>query len=371
MKVSFNDQQRIQVPLRKELDAAWHRIVDNNSYIGGSEVEAFEQEFGKYCATNGAPRYVAGVSNGLDGLELTLRACDVRSKDEVIVPANTFNASVAAIIAAEAYPILVDCCTDTKLMDLNQLESKLTSNTRAIMPVHLYGQQVPMRNLLTDFQGIVIIEDACQAHGSLQEGNAPGKYSHAAVFSFYPGKNLGAFGDAGAVVSDSQQVIEKIKQLRNYGQTSKYHHDILGSNKRLDALQAAILRVKLPHLDDWNESRRKTALEYFERLKGVGDLRFPMTLPGNLHACHLFVVETDKRDELQKYLAEQGVDTGIHYPVPIHLQPAFGHLGYLEGDFPNAEAASKRGLSLPLFPGIRDDEIGYVVDSVRKFYSRQ
>ncbi len=368
MKIPFNDLTRIHEPIRREIDEALKRTIDNNAFILGKEVNDFERNFASYCGQPGE-NYAAGISNGLNALTLILHALDIGKGDEVIMPANTFNATAAAIRNAGAVPVLVDCEDRTALIDCSQLESRVNANSRAIMPVHLYGQQADMGAIKT-FAGrhqLYVVEDAAQAHGSLQNGSEPGKLSNAAGFSMYPGKNLGAFGDAGAVVSRDPSLIERVKRLRNYGQSKKYHHDTVGFNERLDGIQAAILNVKLPYLNEWNKSREVSALGLVERLSDLEELDIPKTAKGNFHTYHLFVIRTQNRDELAKSLNEKGIDTGVHYPVPIHLQPAFDYLGYKKGQFPVAEDWARRGLSLPLFPFMKESELDCIADSVRDF----
>ncbi len=368
MKIPFNDLRRIHDPLREEFDAAWRRIVVNNAFILGREVEQFEGDFARYCKLPGK-EYAAGVSNGEDALELMLRALGIGKGGEVITAANTFNATVSAIQIVGATPVLVDVNPDTYLMNMEEVKNKITSRTMAIIPVHLYGQRTPLEGIcaFTEERGIYVLEDACQAHGSLRYGSPLGQ-SDAAAFSFYPGKNLGAFGDAGIVISRNDKLIERIKHLRNYGQSKKYHHDELGLNKRMDSLQAAILSVKLPHLDAWNECRRKSAEKLTKQLEGVGDLSLPVTLEGNTHSFHLYVVRTEKRDELQAYLSTRGIETGIHYPCPIHLQKSFASLELPRESFPIAERNAQMILSLPLFPFMKEEEIAYLAESVQGFF---
>ncbi|MEK6910280.1 MAG: DegT/DnrJ/EryC1/StrS family aminotransferase [Nanoarchaeota archaeon] len=368
MKIPFNDLSRIHDPIRTELDSAWRRIVDANAYILGIEVEKFEENFAQNHGQIGKQN-VAGLSSGTDALELILRAKDIGAGDEVITVSNTFFATASSIFAAGAKPVFVDVDHETDLMDVKQVPAKITPRTKAIMPVHLYGQQADMPALrkIADEYKLVLIEDACQAHGARQNGSLPGYLGDAAAFSFFPGKNLGAFGDAGAVLSKDESLIARIKSLRNYGQTEKYHHDVLGSNKRMDGLQAAVLNVKLPHLVDWNESRATAAFYLSERLKEVPGLVLPKTVEGNTHVKHLYVIQVPDRDRLADYLKSNGIDTGIHYPVPIHMQPAFSYLRLKEGELPVTEGLSKRILSLPIFPSMREEELAFLSDRIKSF----
>lgn len=372
MKVKFNDLNRLHEEIRDQIDDAIKRVIDNNAYVLGKEVETFEENFANYNLMYGKEN-AAGVSTGMDALELILRAKDIGYGDEVITQTNTFNATASAIVNTGAKPVLVDI-DEYYMADIEEIEKKINKKTKAIMPVHLYGQMAKMSNLvgLIDLDGlnISIIEDACQAHGANQYGEPPGGAGDAAAFSFYPGKNLGAFGDGGIVVSKDTKLIEKIKKFRNYGQTKKYHHDECGRNNRLDGLQAAILDVKLNKLNEWNASRNKSAKKYIESLENINEIKLPKTISGNYHVYHLFVIEAEKRDELISHLEKNEIETGIHYPIPIHLQKAFENLGYKKGDFSNAERGAERIVSLPIFPYMRDDEIEYVCENIREFYKK-
>lgn len=368
MNIPFNDLSRHHGYIRDQLDYAWKRVVDANSFILGSEVENFEDNFGKLNEQKGMQN-VAGISSGTDALEIILRAMDIGKGDEVITVPNTFYATASSIYFAGAKPVFVDVDPRTALMNVNQVTSKINARTRAIMPVHLYGQQADMVYLrkIADRYSLALIEDACQAHGARQNGKLPGFFGDAAAFSFFPGKNLGAFGDAGAVVSKDEALIEKIKKMRNYGQSKKYHHDELGSNKRIDALQAAILNIKMQHLERLNNLRFKASSYLSDMLKDIPNLVLPETALGNTHVNHLYVVQVSDRDGLAAHLKLNGIDSGIHYPVPIHLQPAFSYLDISEGAFPVTESLSKDILSLPIFPFIKNEEIDYLADKVKSF----
>lgn len=366
MKVPFVDLNRVHNPLREELNQAINRVINDNSYILGKEVEEFEKNFAAYCDVG----YAAGVSTGTDALELILRGLGIENGDEVIVPANTFIATASAIVSAGAKPVLVDCDEDYNI-DATKIESAITSKTKAIVPVHLYGKPAHMNKIMeiAKKHNLKVIEDACQAHGAKYDGEKAGSFGDAAAFSFYPAKNLGAFGDAGIAVSNDKELIEKIKMLRNYGQSKKYHHNFFAFNRRMDTIQAAILNIKLKHLDEWNEQRRKIASIYsrgLENLKGIVEI--PKEDKNKEHIYHLYVIRTEKREELQNFLKEKGIDTGIHYPLPIHLQEAFRHLGYKEGDFPRTEEYAKQILSLPVFPGMADEEAKNVVNEIKSFF---
>jgi dTDP-4-amino-4,6-dideoxygalactose transaminase len=300
------------------------------------------------------------VGTGLDALELALRAHGIGPGDEVITAANTFIATVLAIEAVGARPVLVDVDRETYVMDPDAAAAAVSPRTRALMPVHLYGQPVALDAMLALAQrhDLVVIEDAAQAHGARYHGRRAGAFGHSAAFSFYPAKNLGACGDGGIIVTSDDGIAERARVLRNYGQRVKYHHSAIGTNSRLDTLQAAILTVKLPHLDEWNNARRRHARAYTERLAGV--VHTPATAAGVEHVYHLYVIEIDRRDEVQQHLRSCEVDTGIHYPIPVHLQEACLHLGYRPGEFPNTEAAATRILSLPMYPELAPAQIDHV-----------
>jgi dTDP-4-amino-4,6-dideoxygalactose transaminase len=308
------------------------------------------------------------VANGTDALELALRAVGVGPGDEVILPANTFIATALAVVRAGALPVLVDAEPEHHLIDLAQVAKHVTARTRAVMPVHLYGQMVPLEELesLIRQSGLIVIEDAAQAQGARRQGRGAGTLGLCAGTSFYPGKNLGAYGDAGAVLTNSDAIAGKVRALRNYGSEVKYHHPEIGFNSRLDTLQAVVLKAKLRHLAKWNEARREAARRYDDLLAGVSGVTPPRTLPGNEHVHHLYVVRVPRRDEVLRLLNDDGVGAGIHYPVPIHLQGAFKHLGLAEGSFPVAERAAKEILSLPLSPEITPEQQTRVVDSLRR-----
>ena len=339
-------------------------VLDKTAFILGSVVKDFEAE---YAAFTGA-RHCIGVANGTDALELALRAARVGAGDEVILPTNTFIATALAVVRAGARPILVDSDPDFHLVDLGQVASRITAKTKAIIPVHLYGQLAPMEKVVEFAQGrgFIVIEDAAQAQGARRGGRAAGAWGLAAGTSFYPGKNLGAYGDAGAVTTDSDEIATRVRALRNYGSEVKYHHPELGFNSRLDTLQAVVLRAKLRRLAGWNEARRKAARRYDELLADLGAVTRPQTLPGNEHIYHLYVVRVPKRDEVVKKLNADGIGAQIHYPVPIHLQGAFTFLGHREGSFPVAEQAAREIVSLPMFPEITAEQQRRVVESLRR-----
>lgn len=363
MKVPFNDLRRIHDPLRTEFGAAFERVINNSSYILGREVEDFEQRFAEYCGA----RYAVGVSSGTDALELILRGYNIGKGDEVITVPNSFIATASAVAFTGAKPVFVDCGEDYNI-DAGRIEERITERTRAVIPVHLYGQPADMDEVIEIARrhNLKVVEDACQAHGAMYRGKKAGNLGGAAAFSFYPGKNLGAFGDGGIVVSDDADLIARIRMMRNYGQSEKYHHATKGYNRRLDALQAAILGIKLPHLDKWNRMRATIAEKYSDMLKEVVEV--PAKKNDRESIWHLYVIAADNRDELQKHLRAHEIETGLHYPIPIHLQQSFSMLGHKPGDFPNTEKSAKRILSLPIFPVMNEGEADYVCEKIREFY---
>ena len=333
-----------------EVRSGMARVMDSSSFILGRDVAEFEAAFAAFSEV----RHCIGVANGTDALELALRALGVGAGDEVILPANTFIATAAAVIRAGATPVLVDCDPVPQLIDVAQVAAKVTPRTKVILPVHLFGQVARVEELLAlaEMRGIAVVEDAAQAQGARRHGTTAGGFGIAAGTSFYPGKNLGAYGDGGAVLTSSDEVARKLRALRNYGSEVKYSHPEIGFNSRLDTLQAVVLQAKLRRLAAWNEARRDAARRYHALLAELPGVTLPATLPGNEHVWHLYVVRVPRRDEVLRRLHEAGVGAGVHYPVPIHLQGAFANLGHRPGDFPEAEAAAAEVLSLPLFPQI-------------------
>lgn len=346
--------------LGRELEEAARRVLSSTRYILGPEVESFEREFAAACE---APHAI-GVANGTDALALALRAVGVGSGDEVVTVANTFIATQEAIRDVGARPVFVDVDAATRTLDPALVEAALTPRTKAVIPVHLHGHPADLDPLLalTRDRGIAIVEDAAQAHGARYRGRAVGTLGDVAAFSFYPGKNLGAAGDAGAVVTTRADVAARVRSLRNHGRTAKYIHDEEGRNSRLDELQAALLRVKLPHLAAGNERRRALAARYSERL--AGRVEVPVPAGWATAVVHLYVVEVDGRDALAAHLASLGIETGVHYPVPLHLQPASAYLGYARGRFPVSERQADRMLSLPIYPELTDEQQDLVIDAI-------
>jgi dTDP-4-amino-4,6-dideoxygalactose transaminase len=378
--IPFLDLVTPHLELRDELMNAVSEIITSAMFIGGPALEQFEREFAEFCNT----RHCIGVSSGTDALRFALMAAGVGPGDVVVTVPNTFVATAEAIIQTGATPQFVDVDPETFNMSADALrhylEDKPAGAVKAIIPVHLYGQMCEMDAImdLARKHGLVVIEDACQAHGSQYYSQAAGLWQvagsvgDAAAFSFYPGKNLGACGEAGAVTTNDESVANKIRMIRDHGQNKKYHHAVEGYNGRLDAVQAALLRVKLPHLAAWNASRRKAAENYNEMLGGIEDLKPPCEPEWSRGNYHLYVVNcAENRDALQTYLASKHIGTGLHYPIPIHLQPAYAHLGYGPGDFPISEELSHRIISLPMYPQLSTEQQRQVVEAVSEFCESQ
>jgi dTDP-4-amino-4,6-dideoxygalactose transaminase len=390
MKIPFLDLKATYTELKPEFDAAYHRVMDSGWYLLGSELEAFESEFAAYCNAT----HCVGVGNGLDALVLILRAYDIGPGDEVIVPAHTFIATWLAVSQVGATPVPVDIEPDYYGIDATLIEKAITPNTKAIMPVHLYGHPANMDpiNAIAEKHGLKVIEDAAQAHGAEYKGKRCGTLGNAAAFSFYPGKNLGAFADAGAVVTNDSELAEKVRKLRNYGCVVKYQHELQGTNSRIDELTAAFLRIKLSHLDEWNERRKKIAEQYLTELSAVSDqssafssqssvlsgqapvfanyslptdnFTLPTVAPWATPAWHLFVVRHSQRDQLQQMLAEVGIGSLIHYPVPPHLTDAYKDLSYKVGDFPVSEQLCSEILSLPIGPHLDSEHVQFLIQTL-------
>ncbi len=359
--VPFVDLAGQHDPIREQLDYAVRCVLDSSQFILGRQLEAFEEEFASYCGVE----YCVGVGSGTDALVLALRACGVVPGDEVITPSHTFVAGPLAIASVRAVPVFVDVDEVTCTIDIDRVREAITTRTRAIMPVHLYGRYADVCGLATlaEERGLWLIEDASQAHGARVDGRAAGSVGHLGCFSFYPSKNLGACGDGGAIVTRDTKLAARLRLLRNYGQTRKYQHETLGLNSRLDELQAAILRVKLPHLDAWNDARQRAARTYAALLDPA--VRPPAPSAPHDHVFHLYTVRSESRDALQRFLAERGVETGIHYPVPTHRQPAFRDVPHIARDLRVTDRLAGEALSLPMFPTISREQISYVADQVR------
>lgn len=373
--IPFIDLKLQHQPLESELKKSIQEVLERGDFILGQAVAKFESSFATTCGVENA----IGVACGTDAIALGLQACGVSAGDEVILPANTFIATLIGVLHTGATPVLVDCDEETALIDLEIAQKAVTNKTKVILPVHLYGQMVAPSKLLDFAQAnkLIIFEDAAQAHLAQREGYRAGSIGTAAAFSFYPSKNLGCFGDGGMVVTSDQKVASKMRMLRNYGAPRKYVYEELGTNSRLDTLQAAVLNVKLPYLKGWNSDRNQAAQKYDTLLspmkeKGIIPIQ---NLSGTGHIYHLYVIRiTDKspidRDTLKDKLGVAGISVGIHYPIPCHLQPAYQHLGYKKGDFPNSETLSQQILSLPMYPVISEEQINLVVETIIQIISQ-
>lgn len=363
MRVPFVDLKLLHSELEEELQAVFTRVLHNSSFVLGPEVERFEHDFAAYCGTE----HCVAVNSGTAALHLALAALEIGPGDEVITVAHTFIATAEAISAVGAKPKFVDIDPVSYCMDPQRLEEAITSRTRAIIPVHLYGQMADMDAILAiaNRHGIPVIEDACQAHGAEYKGSRAGSLGTAGCFSFYPGKNLGACGEGGAVTTNDAELARRIRMWRDHGSLKKYEHQIVGHNMRMEGLQGGILAVKLRFLDRWNEMRRQAAVQYAEVLSGT-QVTLPVEVPYGRHVYHLYVVQSNDRDGLRQQLSDAGVESGLHYPIPLHLQHAYRHLGYQRGDFPVTERIKDRILSLPIYPGITREAIERVAAGVQE-----
>ena len=366
MPVPFVDLSAQYRSIKEQIDQALADVIDRCAFVGGETVQQFEQDFALYCGINAdgndVELHCTSCGNGTDALYLAMRALGIGPGDEVITVAHTFIASAEAITLTGAAPVFIDVHRDTLLMDVDLIEPAITERTKAIMPVHLYGQPCDMQgiNAIAARHNLKVVVDAAQAHGATFEGKRPGALSDVACFSFYPGKNLGAYGDGGAVVSGDRELIQKIKMLSNHGRLEKYTHQIEGVNSRLDGMQAAVLSVKLRYLNQWNQARRSHAARYIEALTD-SDLTLATTDPRTDPVWHLFVVRSTERDALAAKLKQQQIATGVHYPIPLHLQPAYGYVNLPAGSLPVTEQAASQVLSLPMFAELTDQQIDQVV----------
>lgn len=361
-EINFVNLKRQYSEIETEIDLVIKKVLKGTDFILGNIVEEFEMKFADYCES----KYCLGTSSGLDALKLSLRALNIGEGDEVITVANTFIATVLAISYSGAKPVLVDCNEQDYNIDVSKIESAITEKTKAIIPVHLYGQPADMDPIMEIAQkhNLYVIEDACQAHGAEYKGKKVGSIGDVGCFSFYPGKNLGAYGDGGAVITDNSKLAQKIRILRNYGKNEKYDFVLKGYNNRLDSIQAAVLGVKLNYLNKWNDQRREHAKQYRELLKNI--VITPFEKENVKHVYHLYVIRVKDREELIKKLELRGISTGIHYATPLHLQGAYKELGYKMGDFPVTERLSKEILSLPMFSELEQGEIEYITDNIKK-----
>lgn len=353
--------------IKTQIISVIQKVISQSNFVLGESVEKLEKRFSQFVGT----KYAVGVDSGCSALELGMRGLGIKTGDEVITPVNSFIASSSTISAIGAKPVWIDCDPQTYNLDATQIDKLITKKTKAIMPVHLYGQPADMESIkrLAKKNNLWIIEDACQAHGAKYKDKPVGSFGDFAAFSFYPGKNLGAFGDAGILTTNNKKLAETVSQMRNYGQTKKYHHHKTPHNKRIDNLQAAILLVKLRYLKKWNRLRYKHAQAYSSILANIKSIKIPQQSKNSTHVYHLYVIETQLRDKLQKYLRNKGIQTGIHYPIPIHLQKFYQSTGKNKDSFPIAESVAKSILSLPMFPELKQSEIVYICTSIKKFYS--
>jgi dTDP-4-amino-4,6-dideoxygalactose transaminase len=360
MRVPLVDLVAQQREIADEIAPLLEEVLGSAAFIGGPVVAEFEQAYAQYIGVE----HAVGVANGTDALELALRVAGVKPADEVILPANTFIATAEAVSRIGAAPVLVDVDPDHLLIDPSRAQQAITTRTKAIVPVHLFGQTAPMEWIaeLSEAYGVSIVEDAAQSHGAKRSGRPAGGFGIAAATSFYPGKNLGAAGDAGAVLSNDADVAARVRLIRAHGSDRKYVHDVVGFNSRLDAVQAVVLHAKLRRLTKWNDLRREAAERYFELLADVPGLHLPVSDPMNADVWHLFVVQVEERDRVLAGLIAAGIGAGVHYPTPIHLTGAYAHLGYRRGDFPVTESVADRILSLPLYPHIRSEQQEYVAE---------
>ncbi len=366
MKVPFVDLKLQYQSLKKDMVPAVEGIMDSASFILGKAVENFERNF----ADAHRAKHGIGVGSGTDALHILLWALGVGPGDEVITVSHTFIATSEAISLTGAKPVFVDIDPVTYTMDPKLIERAITKKTKAIVPVHLYGQPAPMDEIMAvaNRHKLPVIEDCAQAHLATINGKPVSQFGIGAGFSFYPGKNLGAYGEAGGVLTNDDALAANVRMLRDHGSQKKYHHELVGHNYRMDGIQGAVLGVKLPHLNAWTEARREHAKVYDQKLKGVGDLVTPVEAPGRKHVYHLYVIQTRRRDELQAFLNAREIGNGLHYPIPLHLQQAYARLGYKKGDFPVSEQVAERGLSLPMFAELTNEQIDYVVGAVKEFF---
>lgn len=362
--VNYLDLQAQYHGIKDEIQEALNRVLDSSQYVLGKEVASFEEDFASYCQVE----HCVAVNSGTSALHLALLAAGIGQGDEVITVPNTFVATVAAILYTGATPVLVDINPESLNIDVTKIENAITDRTKAILPVHLFGQTADMDPILTLAKkyDLFMIEDAAQAHGAEYKNRRAGSIGDFGCFSFYPGKNLGAYGEGGALVTNNQEFAHKARVLRDWGAEEKYHHKYPGYNYRMDGFQGAVLGVKLRYLEKWIEARRACANKYNHLLKEIG-IKTPIELTHNRHVYHIYAIRVSNRDDLQKYLKENSIYTGIHYPIPVHLQPAYANMGYKEGDFPVAEAIAKELLSLPLYAELPEEDIESVVNAINEF----
>lgn len=364
MNISFLSLNKMHECIEKDIYIKFQEIYKNNLFLKGSETERFETEFADFCGAS----YCVGCGNGLDALYLILKALEIGNGDEVIVPSNTFIATALAVTYCGATPVFVEPDLDSYNMDTQKIEEKINSRTKAIIAVHLYGQAADMKEIkeISEKYHLKLIEDCAQAHGAYYKGQKVGTFGDAAGFSFYPGKNLGALGDAGAVITNDGNLAKKVRAFGNYGSYEKYKHVYAGNNSRIDEMQAAFLRIKLPYLDTWNQYRQMVAAQYLKQISNHM-IVLPKILADRNHIWHIFAIRCKQRDNLQNYLRSNGIETNIHYPIPIHQQGAYVGIGLHDAAYPNACLISETELSLPIYYGMTEEEIQYVIDTINQF----
>ena len=366
MKVPFLNLKVQYLEIKEEVNESIQDIMNTAIFAGGSYVDSFEKKFAEFCQCN----HAIGVGSGTDALWVALLALGVGKDDEVITTPNTFIATVEAISFCGAKPVFVDVIEDTYSMDPELLEKAITPKTKVIIPVHIFGQMCDMDRIMeiAEKHNIYVLEDACQAHGSEYKGKRAGSIGYVGAFSFYPGKNLGAYGEAGAIVTNDNELVSNIKKFRDHGQRTKYYHDIIGWNARMDNIQAAVLNVKLNYIEKWNEQRRKNASLYSKKLAGIKGISIPFEAEYSKHVYHIYAIRAKNRDKLIEHLKNNDIGCGIHYPIPIHLQDAYKSLNIKEGMYPVSEKTANEFVSLPMFPELKEGDIDYVVDSIKEFY---
>lgn len=366
MKIPFIDLKLQNDQVRNDIIGSLEKILDSSAFVLGNNVTNFENEFAQAHDS----KHCIGVSSGTDGNHLALWSLGIKSGDEVIIPANTFIATAWGATLCGAVPVFADCHKESYNLDPEKIEEKITSKTKAIVAVHLYGQPADLDGIkeIADRHNLFLVEDAAQSHLAEYKGRKIGSHGVSASFSFYPGKNLGAIGEGGAVITKDDDIAMKIKMMRDHGCREKYQHEIYGHNYRMEGLQGAVLSLKLKHLSRWTEKRRDVANKYRQLLKDIGDLELPKEMSYAKHVYHLFVVKSSHRDKLQDFLQNNGISTGLHYPVPLHLQKCFSRLGYKKSDFPETEELSDKCLSLPVYPELSDSQQNYICDTIKKFF---
>jgi dTDP-4-amino-4,6-dideoxygalactose transaminase len=366
MNIPFVDLKAQYNAIKPEIDSAIQNVIENTAFIGGNPVKEFEKSFADYIGV----KHCIGCGNGTDAIQLALQAMEIGAGDEVIVPANSFIATSEAVTATGAKVVFCDADPHTNNLDVVKLEACITQSTKAVIAVHLYGQPADMNPIMeiANKQDLKVIEDSAQAHGAKYKDKIIGRIGDAATFSFYPGKNLGAYGDGGAMVTNNDSLAIKMKMWANHGRIDKYNHEFEAYNSRLDGMQAAILSAKLPHLNSWIDGRRSVAKKYREKLNGISALTLPSEAEGLKSVYHLYVVKTDQRDALQKYLKENGISSGVHYPIGLPFLKAYDYLGHKPEDFPVTYANQTQLLSLPIYPELTDAQINYVCENVRAFF---